>query len=233
MKHRRKLCFILIVVFLIVTIVVATSLLKSNDTSYSTEGYQVNFFVEGSLFDVKFVKQGESVYPDEIGFIPGKIFTGWDADLTEIKKDVATNAVFIDTTEKVNCFALDSVYCVAGEKVLMNLMLCGNIDLSTADFSISYNKDILHLEEIQNLDPSFVVNSDEGNGIIYCSMLFDGNTPEGEIDCMQLVFSVSESGTDTELDFNFEDSSRVINNEIVDAETNSIPGKVHVLKNPE
>ena len=64
-------------------------------------------------------------------------------------------------------------------------------------------------------------------------MFLDGNTPEGDIDCMQLVFSVSENGTDTELAIEFEDASRILNNEIADAQINSVPGKVYVLKKPE
>lgn len=233
MKLNKKTLILAIVIVAAVTTVIVAVVCNGRHNSLhnepqNTEDYQVDFWIDNSLYDVQFVKPGKSAYPKVVELLPGKVFIGWDAPLDNIQGNTTAKAMFEETLDKTNCFALESTYCAVSESTTMNLILCGDINLSSADFKIKYNADMMHLDEIKSIDPSIVANSDTEKGIVYCSMLLE-EPVDGDIDCMQLVFSVVDDATKSNVSIDVEDASAFRNNKIVDAKTDSIPGTVYVL----
>lgn len=232
MKSKKSaliICLIVIVVAAAILLIVACNNINKDDSSKVQNGdCQVDFWVDNSLHDVQFVKQGESAYPKTVPYVPGKVFKGWSVSLGEITDKVTAKAVFETTSNKKNCFAVNSVYCATGETVTVDLTLCGKINLSTADFRIKYDPQYLALNNVKNIDSSIVINSDEKNGTIYCSMLLDGNV-DGDIDCMQLEFKATDIPQDVSISVEVDDASAFTNEKIIDAKTETISGTVYIL----
>lgn len=232
MKSKKTALIIgliaIVVAAAIILIAVCNNINKDDGSKALNGDCQVDFWVDNSLLDVQFVKQGDSVYPKTVPYVPGKVFKGWDVSLGEITDKVSAKAVFETTSDKKNCFAVNSVYCVTGETVTVDLTLCGKINLSTADFRIKYDPEFLILNDAKNTDPSIVINSDKKNGTIYCSMLLDGDV-EGDIDCMQLEFQAPDTPQEVCISVEVDDASAFVNKKIVDAKTETISGTVYIL----
>lgn len=189
---------------------------------------QVDYWMDGSLLEMQVVDYGESAYPEPVALVPEKVFLGWDVPLSSIEGNTTAKAQFYSTSGKTNCFALDSIYCPIDEEAVMYLTLRGNVDISSADFTIKYDASMLELVRIENVDPSIITNHDAERGTVFCSMLLEGEVA-GEIDCLQLVFRAKESSSDTVVMIEVDDASTVKDDEIVDAEFETVNGNVFIL----
>ncbi len=64
-------------------------------TAVFAKSWIVTFYNEGEVFKVIEVENGESAYIEEVPMKEDHIFVGWDKDLSSIKQDTETHAVFV------------------------------------------------------------------------------------------------------------------------------------------
>lgn len=200
---------------------------KGNTENIKT--YKVAFYSLGKLLETQEVKDGAGAKPPVPELVIGKLFKGWDKELSCIKSDLEVNAVFEELGESQNVFSVDNVYIKNGEEVVVNVDLRGKIELATADFTVNYDNKKLKLKEVKFADAGIEHNSLPEKGQVKCSLMAVENIT-GEVDCLQLVFTkTKEDFSKCDITVSVDNASKIQKDKIVDAPFKTVNGSVTVI----
>lgn len=191
--------------------------------------HSVAFMVGTRFVEEQSVKDGESAEPPaELKLEDGLVFSHWDKDFVNIVEDTLIRAVCVEVGDSVNVFALQSVYCRAGEQIVMPLDLLGQVDLVGFDIRIKYDNTALRFVEFTDLDEDIVANCVAEEGMLYLNFVTNKNI-QGGFKIGGLCFEALESQNDkSDIEMVFNDIARLEGEDIVEAESTLIHGTVFI-----
>lgn len=99
------------------------------------------------------------------------VFTQWD-------KEGDSRAKFQDVSQVKNTVAIPSKYGKAGETLTAEVRLCGQVELSGFDLTVTYDKELLKFVAFENADEDLVFHCDEETGTIRMNYLRMTNLEE-------------------------------------------------------
>ena len=126
--------------------------------------YTVTFaYQDGTVIEAKQVKDGRGVFPPDFD-APG-VFQGWSKPINEVTADIEVHPLY-HTIEDENLFCFDSVYVKEGDEFSIALTLDGEVNISSAELTISYDTDVMEFVGAQNEDRCTVKDGGDGNLIL-------------------------------------------------------------------
>lgn len=154
------------------------------------------------------------------------VFVGWEPALAPVNEDTTYTAIYEDISEKDNVFVLDTLYTTA-DTAELTLSLRGKVKLSVADVQLSYDPNVIRVEELVKVDSSIQYNILPEEGRIKVSLLLDKNL-EYSMDCFRLrVTFVDPAATLAQLDITVDDAAMLDStNTLVSATSGTVSGKV-------
>lgn len=124
--------------------------------------YTVTFaYQNGEVIETKQVKEGKGVYPP--GFNAPGVFQGWSKPINSIKADTEVHPLYYSISDE-NLFCFNSVYVKEGEEFSLKLMLTGEVNISSAELTVSYDKDVMTF--VGSSDEEDCTVSNQGEGIL-------------------------------------------------------------------
>jgi len=119
----------------------------------------------------------------------GKVFVGWDKDLTNVTENIQTKEMYLDVSKDENVVALPTNYGTNGEIINEPLKILGKVNLCAIDVILTYDTDKLEFIKGDNIDKDVVVKNDKKPGLIYVRFV-SGSNVTGAIDLSELKFKV-------------------------------------------
>ena len=128
------------VVFFIVLNIKGTSE-KKEEIENGSNKHTVTFaYQDGTVIEKKEVSDGKGVFPPE--YKTDMIFRGWSGAINEITSDKEVHPQFMEIADD-NLFYFNSVYVQEGNDFTIDVKLDGNVKLSSATLSISYDPEVM------------------------------------------------------------------------------------------
>ena len=166
-EARRQMPFWLQIVIILlcgaISSVGAYGVVRRAQQKQSDDGlpvYTVTFaYQDGSVIGTKQVKEGRGVYPPEFD-APG-VFQGWSKPINAIMANIEVHPLYYSIADE-NLFCFDSVYVKEGDEFAIELMLTGEVNISSAELMVSYDTDVM--EFVGSTKDAFCTVSDDGDG---------------------------------------------------------------------
>jgi len=188
--------------------------------------YTVTFICNDWVVVEQKVKKSDSAIPPADFDMPeGSVFRGWDNPIDNIREDIIIRAILVSVIEE-NVFTLDSVYIKSGAAARMPLRLQGQVNLAGFELLITYPTDTLLFRGFDNLDKDMVANCSSENGEIKIAFA-SGSNVTGVIDICDLVFEAMGIYGTSEVTIDYILASQLQGDDIVKANTGSIPATVY------
>lgn len=131
--------------------------------------YTVTFaYQDGSVIETKQAKEGRGVYPPDLD-APG-VFQGWSKPINNITADTEVHPLYYSIADE-NLFCFDSVYVKEGEEFAIELILTGEVNISSAELTVSYDTDVM--EFVGSSEDNYCTISNEGDGNLTVCMNSD------------------------------------------------------------
>jgi hypothetical protein len=221
---------IAVVVILAITAIFWTGRLPDNVTGVGGERFTFIYRAEdGAILEQKGASDTDFLPEREVPVLPGKVFAGWDKDLTGAGEYLDTTAKYVDVRNDDHVVALPAVYGSKSAALKLPLKILGMVDLCGMDITLSYDTSLLDFAGHEQDDIGVTVDSDTEPGLIYVRFVSAANA-SGEIDLSVLSFKVKgEEKTDTDIRVFVKDTVRLDGeNNIVPAPYNVLDGKLYI-----
>ena len=132
--------------------------------------YTVTFaYQNGEVIATKQVKEGRGVYPPEFN-ASGIVFQGWSKPINNINADIEVHPLYYPVSDE-NLFCFDAVYVKEGEEFTIKLMLTGNVNISSAELTVSFDTNVMEFVGLTGENRCTVSN--EGDGKLLISLKSD------------------------------------------------------------
>lgn len=233
-KSKKIILPIAIVIVIVLIVVICVSVSKKDGNDMYTEPVVTFYTEDGFEYSINETEQGKVNMPEVPPEVPGKVFTGWDKEISEIKDDTKTKAQYIDVSGEKNVFAFPTMYAYESEEIVLPLKLLGNVKLCGADLVIGYEAKVLEYIGCDTHDESLTIEADTENGLLYLRYVESSNT-NGEVDLANLKFkALSVEETSTLVQIRIKEAVELNDgNEIVETEYGAVDGKINLMPLPE
>ncbi len=162
------------------------------DKNANSELYTVTFYSNnGTILKIDSVEKGKAANPPATPqMLYGTVFQSWDAEISNVSKDLEVYPVCEDIKDKPNVFAVDGAYGKSGDTVIVPIRLCGEVCASAFDLTITYDSDALELLSVT--EDGAVLFNDETPGVIKLNYVSTENTV-ADVDICLLEFFVKSA----------------------------------------
>ena len=108
--------------------------------------YTVTFaYQDGTVIDTRKVKEGHGVFPPELE--TDHVFRGWTGAVNYVTRDTEVHPAVYAINSDENLFYFNSQYVKEGECFTIDLNLAGLVNISKATLEISYDPEVMELQE--------------------------------------------------------------------------------------
>lgn len=190
---KKRILVISIILVLVISIVFTTLIIQSK------EKYKVVFHSDtGEILAIETVKRnGIATPPESPKMQYGNIFQEWDTNFTKVKSDLDVHPKTANFTDKPNVFALSGGYGLKDDTVFVPFVLCGEVCLSGFDVAVNYDKDVLELVSVYDVDGAVIYNKDT-EGVVNLNYTSTENT-EGDVDICSFKFKIKDNIEKTDI----------------------------------
>ena len=239
-KQKKKLPFWLQIVIIIVIGVIISGIVFfivsniktniKNEEAQSNAGKHTVTFAEqdGTVIETKKVSDGKGVFPPTCK--TDKVFRGWSGAINEVTADTEVHPQFMDITDE-NLFYFNSVYVQEGKEFTVDVQLGGEVNLSSATLSISYDPEVM--EFVNSKDESVCKVTKDKDGELKLSI--QGDAPVTEpTQLSQLTFKAKEKDVyATQIDLSCTDGKFKEKGAEKPATTATLNNKIYYLQEVE
>lgn len=216
------------VVFFIILSIKGTSETKK-EVEDDSDKHTVTFaYQDGTVIEKKKVSDGKGVFPPD--YETDMIFRGWSGAINEVTMDIEVHPQFMEITDE-NLFCFNSVYAQEGKEFSIDVKLDGNVNISSATLSISYDPEVM--EFVQSKDESVCEVSKVKDGELKLSLQSDEPITKA-IQLSQLTFKAKEKDVyATQIDLSCTDGKCVEKGVEKPATTATLNQKIYYLQEVE
>lgn len=134
--------------------------------------YTVTFaYQDGTVIDTRKVKEGHGVFPPELK--TDHVFRGWTGRFNHVTSDTEVHPMTYEISKEENLFYFNSLYVKEGEVFSIALDLAGSVNISKATLEISYDPDVMELQQFT--ESPFCAMEETEPGLL--TMKLDSETP--------------------------------------------------------
>ncbi len=127
-------------------------------------------YQDGSVIKQKEVKEGKGVLPPNLE--TQGVFRGWSVIINNITSDVETHPMIYSINDE-NLFYFNSVYVEEGDEFNIDLMLGGEINISSTELTIKYDPKVMKFIRLSESELCNITNKEKGS----LTVLINSNTP--------------------------------------------------------
>lgn len=121
----------------------SNSLHNDSEQEHESKSFKVTFAAgDGAVIAEKNAEREKGVLPPEIEIGEGTVFRGWDNRINCIRADIETHPILYPIKES-NLFYFNSEYVFEGEDFELELLLGGNVNISSGELNIEYDPEVL------------------------------------------------------------------------------------------
>lgn len=133
---------------------------------YKAERYTVTFaYGNGAQIETKEVKEGKGIFPPELDWGADYVFRGWDRALNRVAANIEAHPDIYKVMEE-NLFYFDSVYVREGHAFTLDLMLGGNVNLSSGEVVLIFDEEVMEYKSFQTSEALDVTKTGKGELLI-------------------------------------------------------------------
>ena len=122
--------------------------------------YTVTFaYQSGEIIETRQAKEGRGVYPPQ--FDSSGVFQGWSKPINKVTADIEVHPLYYSIADE-NLFCFDAVYVKEGKEFVIKLMLTGEVNISSAELTISFDPDVMKYVETNKENNCSVSVEDKG-----------------------------------------------------------------------
>lgn len=204
-----------------------------NDSSDEPAGSYKVIFMDGMgvIMEEVSADYGNSAIPSKSPTSSGKVFVGWDKDISAVTDNLVCNPVWKDTTDKNNLFTLSSCYAKKGDEIVIPVKLCGNVNIGAFDIRIAFDTEKLEFVEVLNQDADVMASYSDTEKKIGINFMGSENLTES-MDVCDLVFKV-KSDEVSNTTFNVMNMDSLVykdNGDFEFVETDYIEATIYIVK---
>lgn len=202
---------------------------KKEEIEDDSNKHTVTFaYQDGTVIEKKKVSDGKGVFPPKCK--TDMIFRGWSGAINEITTDKEVHPQFMEATDD-NLFYFNSVYVQEGKDFSVDVKLDGNVKLSSATLSISYDPEVMDF--VQAKDESVCKVSKAKDGEL--TLLLQSDEPiTTAIQLSQLTFKAKEKDVyATQIDLSCTDGKCIEKGVEKPATTATLNNKIYYLQEVE
>jgi len=221
---KKRILIISVALVLVATIVFGLTMMQSKAK------YEVVFHSDtGEVLAIETVKRNTTAIPPKSPEMTyGNIFQKWDTDLTNVKRNLDVYPETVTFTDKANVFALSGGYGIKDDTVFIPFVLRGDVCLSGFDVAIKYDKDILQLESVYDVDGAVIYNN-ETEGTVYLNYTSLENTV-ADVDICSFKFRIKKETEKTDIKIKIESICANKDDEVLyTPKSNLINSSVYIL----
>lgn len=147
------------IIFSVVVFLIISSVLNKDKES-NVEKHSVTFaYQDGTVIDTKKASDGKGIFPPD--FETNGVFRGWSGAINNVTSDIEVHPILMDISDE-NLFYFDSLYVKEGDEFAIDLLLAGEVNLSSADLTVSYDTDVMEYVKSDSKDYCEIKEGEEG-----------------------------------------------------------------------